>query len=192
MPDVFVYKQTHDHNFAPHVSRGRLTLACCKPRIRRVARVGDWVVGIAANTNRFGAEPGAIVSAFRVDEKLTFSDYWEDSRAKGRIDRIYDPKGAPKGEGKIHHPRKDQQEGDRRGLHVLVSKKYRYFPHAQPCVMEPGLIPRLRGVRDYRRLPRDSIKETLERIHAYPQPTVLQHAEIACCPPGTAKRGCGC
>ena len=44
---LFTYVIPNDAGFAPNSFHGVLTLNCCKPDIRRTARVGDWV---AANT----------------------------------------------------------------------------------------------------------------------------------------------
>ena len=38
---VFSYIVTHDTGYAPNPFHGFLTLACCKPLIRRTAEVGD-------------------------------------------------------------------------------------------------------------------------------------------------------
>lgn len=43
---VYSYIVTHDTGFAPNPFHGVLTLACCKPAIRRAAEVGDVIVGL--------------------------------------------------------------------------------------------------------------------------------------------------
>lgn len=70
---VYSYIVTHDSGFAPNPFHGFLTLACCKPLIRRTAQVGDWVVGLSLGAER-------IVFAMRVSERLTFEQYWADPR----------------------------------------------------------------------------------------------------------------
>jgi hypothetical protein len=44
------YKMTHDSGFAPNPFHGYLTLATCKPGIRRSGsrRVGDWIAGFTS------------------------------------------------------------------------------------------------------------------------------------------------
>ena len=44
--NIYSYVVTHDTGFAPNPFHGYCTLACCKPRIRSRAAVGDWVVGL--------------------------------------------------------------------------------------------------------------------------------------------------
>ena len=44
---VFVYVVARDFGFAPNPFHGFCTLACCKPKIRSAAEVGDWVFGMA-------------------------------------------------------------------------------------------------------------------------------------------------
>src|ERR1035437_8833884 len=48
MPRLFAYLMTHDSGFAPNPFHGTLTLATCKPGIRRTKHVGDWVAGFAS------------------------------------------------------------------------------------------------------------------------------------------------
>lgn len=48
MARLFSYLMTHDSGFAPNPFHQRLTLATCKPGIRRTKIVGDWVAGFAS------------------------------------------------------------------------------------------------------------------------------------------------
>lgn len=45
---VMGYKMTHDSGFAPNPFHGYLTLATCKPVIRRTRVRGNWVAGFAS------------------------------------------------------------------------------------------------------------------------------------------------
>jgi Nucleotide modification associated domain 2 len=45
---LFSYKMTNDSGFAPNPFWGRLTLATCKPEIRKAKRVGDWIAGFTS------------------------------------------------------------------------------------------------------------------------------------------------
>ena len=71
------YRVARDFGFAPNPFHGYCTLATCKPKIRKIARIGDWVVG-TGSTERFRDEH--IVYAMRVTEILTFDEYWNDPR----------------------------------------------------------------------------------------------------------------
>lgn len=74
---LFSYKVRYDIGFAPNPFHGVCTLATCKPRIRRTAEVGDWVVGVGSVTQ---SRAGHLVYAMEVDEKLGFDAYWADPR----------------------------------------------------------------------------------------------------------------
>jgi Nucleotide modification associated domain 2 len=69
------YVVRRDYGFAPNPFFRICTLATCKPVIRRVARVGDWVMGTGSKTN--GREKH-VVYAMRVTGTMTFEEYWAD------------------------------------------------------------------------------------------------------------------
>lgn len=74
---VYIYVVARDFGFAPNPFHGVCTLATCKPVVRRMAREGDWVIGMG------GAKLGAVgrcVFAMQVTEALSFDDYWADPR----------------------------------------------------------------------------------------------------------------
>lgn len=75
----YSYVIPRDYGFAPNPYFGYCTLATCKPRIRRGAQVGDWV-GAFGSTRTAVSEK--LVVLMRVDETMTFDEYWEDSRFK--------------------------------------------------------------------------------------------------------------
>jgi hypothetical protein len=52
-------------------------LATCKPDIRRHAKVGDWILGTGSARHD---RAGFAVYAMRVEEALSFAEYWEDPR----------------------------------------------------------------------------------------------------------------
>ena len=51
------------------------TLACCKPRIRKAAKVGDYVIGFGTKDRG-----NRVVYAMRVTKTMEFVDYWVASR----------------------------------------------------------------------------------------------------------------
>ena len=137
---VYSYIVTHDSGFSPNPFHGHLTLACCKPAIRRTAQVGDWVVGLSKRGER-------VVYAMRVAEILSFNKYWSDARFAAKVpdktsasavvrrgDNIYKPLGADA----FHqlpssHSFKDGTENSKNkahdlgGVHVLVANEFVYF-----------------------------------------------------------------
>jgi hypothetical protein len=79
---IYRYVLTSDDGVAPCVDDDLLTLATCKPVIRRVARVGDWVVGF-----RGKAPAGVVIWAGRIACKFSVGDY--EARHRGRADAVY-------------------------------------------------------------------------------------------------------
>lgn len=42
---LYSYKMKHDNRFAPNPLFGVLTLATCKPAMRRNTKIGNWIAG---------------------------------------------------------------------------------------------------------------------------------------------------
>lgn len=83
MARIFSYVVRYDSGFAPNSFYGFCTLATCKPKIRRSASVGDWLVGSGSNDRniRLG---GHLVYAMRVTEVMTFDGYSTDPRFESK------------------------------------------------------------------------------------------------------------
>lgn len=77
------YVLVSDDGVAPCVDNNLLTLATCKPVIRRTARVGDWVAGYMPKAQ--GSE--LLVWMAQIGEKLNHFEYEEKFR--GRRDAAY-------------------------------------------------------------------------------------------------------
>ena len=71
------YVVARDYGFAPNPFFGVCTLATCKPIIRSVAAIGDWVMG--TGSKQWNREHH-VVYAMRVTESMTFEQYWNDPR----------------------------------------------------------------------------------------------------------------
>lgn len=76
---IYSYVVTRDYGFAPNPFYGVCTLATCKPTIRKCASIGDWVVGVGSKELFLD---GKIIYAMKVDEALSFGEYWADPRFK--------------------------------------------------------------------------------------------------------------
>jgi hypothetical protein len=74
---VYSYKITRDYGFAPNPFHGICTLATCKPKIRKVAAVGDIVIGCGSKSND---RVGEVICVLKVTEKLTFQEYWDNAK----------------------------------------------------------------------------------------------------------------
>ena len=77
MVKVYSYVVTHDYGFAPNPHGEYYTLACCKPRIRSSANIGDLVIGTGSRQRGRGDQ---LVYAMRVSETMSFTEYWHDPR----------------------------------------------------------------------------------------------------------------
>lgn len=74
---LFSYVVARDYGFAPNPFFGECTLATCKPIIRRVVDVGDWIVGTGSKKNN---RQNHLVYVMRVSEAMTYDEYWNDER----------------------------------------------------------------------------------------------------------------
>jgi len=139
---LFSYIVTHDTGFAPNPFWGYCTVATCKPVIRKVAEVGDWVVGISPKE-----QGNKLIYVMEVNEKMPIEDYFNDPRFEKKkpnmnsdkiVDRTGDNIYKPLGNGsfiQLHslHSKKDgsedlaQKEHDLNGKFVLVSKNFVYY-----------------------------------------------------------------
>ena len=145
---LYSYVVAYDHGFAPNPFHGVCTVACCKPDIRRTAKVGDFIVGLAP------AHAGnRVVFAMTVDETLGFEDYWHDERFRSKRpdrtqqderflgDNIYhrDEAGAWQQEPS-NHSRKDGRQHQRHtdhdigGRNVLIGRDFIYWGGAGPSL----------------------------------------------------------
>lgn len=74
---LYSYVVRHDIGFAPNPFHGWCTLATCKQDIRAKAQPGDWIVGTGSAPAGLGDR---LVYAMRVEEVLTYDEYWNDPR----------------------------------------------------------------------------------------------------------------
>lgn len=149
-PQVYIYVVKYDLGFAPNPFGGVCTLACCKPDIRRVARIGDWVFGMGGGALK---ATGRCVFAMRVTRHMTFDEYWEDptfgsKRAQRNGtrktlvgDNIYhhDNLGSWVQEDSVHSAidgsqAADNTDHDTRTNRLLLSDHFIYFGNAAPVV----------------------------------------------------------
>ncbi|EIK43218.1 hypothetical protein O59_004011 [Cellvibrio sp. BR] len=75
---LYTYAITRDFGFAPNPFHGICTLATCKPRIRKAAKVGDWILGIGGS--QLKPIKRRCIFLMKVSEKISFQDYWSDTR----------------------------------------------------------------------------------------------------------------
>ena len=128
--------QPHPTGFAPNPFGGFLTLACCKPRIRRVARKGDYIMGtgskrtIGTTKLIYAAEISDVISMedygrlpkYNIKRPATNGKWWQ---VMG--DNIYE-KNSSKWIQRENPDHDDTHiEYDLTGNNVLICKRFWYF-----------------------------------------------------------------
>jgi hypothetical protein len=140
---LFTYTIPVDDGAAPNPFRGMCSLAICKPGIRRVATIGDWVAGLGSKNAHSGDLSRRLVYAMRVDEVLSLEKYdrqagvrWphripdvQSADMSERLgDCIYDYSGRstnPAQRRSVH--RAGNMETDLSGENALISWDFYYF-----------------------------------------------------------------
>lgn len=130
MNRVYFYKLTTDNGGAPHVRDGLLSLAICKPMIRRSAEPGDLILGFAANGLW---DDNRLIYAARITETVRDGAYFSPAFAH-RGDCIYERRGDRfvwregadyHGPADLPHDLGDVPDYPR--ANVLLSSAFRYF-----------------------------------------------------------------
>ncbi len=127
MTRIWRYILKNDTGFAPCVDGGILTLTCCKPSIRRNAKIGDWIIGYFPK--KFGQ--GRVAWAGQVSEKILLGVY--ERNHPGRRDAIYRLVGHEASGAEIlkyipnkHHEEKRSQR-DKSGVNALICEPFCYW-----------------------------------------------------------------
>jgi len=87
-PMLYSYLQTIDNGGAPCVSNELLSLAICKPKIRKRAKVGDLIVSFAAKAMKLNCEKPQMIWMAKVTQVVTMKEYY--NLYSERRDCIYD------------------------------------------------------------------------------------------------------
>jgi Nucleotide modification associated domain 2 len=74
---LYSYVMCRDYGFAPNPFGGYCTLATCKPEIRKMAQIGDWVIGTGSAVWK---RQGYLIYAMKISDVLSFDEYWSDPR----------------------------------------------------------------------------------------------------------------
>lgn len=139
---LYSYTIPYDNGAAPNPYWGVLTLAICKPVIRRNAQIGDWVVGTGSSNSPLGDIQNSIVYVMKVSDKLTMLEYDRYCRKYLKLkipdvknkdlrrhvgDCIYDYSNGttPILRESVH--REGNIGTDLGGMNVLLSKNFFYF-----------------------------------------------------------------
>jgi hypothetical protein len=142
--NYYSYRLVWDTTFAPNPHKGILTLATCKPVIRRTARVGDWIAGFAAYSVKNGIRPThdqeRLIYLAKISEIMPLAEYWEKHPEKrpdlsvqnscmAYGDNIYEPTGIDnelKLISNAYHTDGDVAR-DLRGKNAIICDDFYYF-----------------------------------------------------------------
>lgn len=86
MARIYFYKMTVDVGAAPCVAGKLLSLAICKPAIRRTAQCGDYVIGFAADSLY---RDNRLIYVAKVTDCRANGEYFRDREFSGREDCVY-------------------------------------------------------------------------------------------------------
>jgi hypothetical protein len=153
MANIYFYKMTTDCGAAPCVDKGKLSLAICKPSIRKRASAGDSIFGFGCQ-----ALGEKLIYAARIAKVIEDGHYYDDGSAYvDRLDCIYRWQGDElvfrKG-ARVHGPKDRNHDvgpaGDHaRNANVLVADEFVYF----------GKV----GTDDYKKI-HPHLKQSIERL----------------------------
>lgn len=143
---LYCYKMTHDTGFAPNPFHGVLTLATCKPTIRRCSDIGTWISGWAGvkvyttedRKKYVDWNDQRLIYLARITDKMSIADYWHQYPQKrphstngvyDMGDNIYEPIGEGAFEqhenGGGHNL--NNLSHDLSGRSVLICNEFYYF-----------------------------------------------------------------
>jgi hypothetical protein len=144
---LFCYKLDTDSGFAPNPFFGVLTVATCKPLMRRSKEIGDWIAGFTSKKlcdDEVGQE--RLIYLMKVTDKIPIADYYLDPHFQAKIpdlskreciysvgDNIYRPRTCnPTTSSDFEQiPNRSHcdsnKEKDLSGVFVLISEQFWYF-----------------------------------------------------------------
>ena len=79
---LFSYCIPVDDGAAPNPYWGVCTLAICKPKIRSVAKIGDWIAGVGSKNVQGVSYENKLVYAMKVTQRFTMQEYDEHCRSQ--------------------------------------------------------------------------------------------------------------
>jgi hypothetical protein len=137
IPYLRCYKMTYDTGFAPNPYHGVLTLATCKPVIRRCAKVGDWIAGWTANRVFdkdenpicFNGEEQKLIYLARITKIISLVEYWNAYPQKRPNIIESGNETSKRGCGGSHEPKVKSDHGDniyRMGKNGKLEQVYTY------------------------------------------------------------------
>ncbi|BDI29088.1 hypothetical protein CCAX7_11390 [Capsulimonas corticalis] len=148
---IHSYVLDHDYGFAPNPFHGFCTLATCKPKIRQVAEVGDYVIGTGCAKRH---RTGYLIYYMVIEEIITYDEYWGDTRFQRKRPNLRGSKMQAFGDNIYHldlgtglwvqensfHSLKDGSinninlQDDTKSINVLVASDFAYWGGSGPLI----------------------------------------------------------
>ncbi len=135
------YKMTADTGFAPNPFWGYLTLATCKPWIRKKAKTGEWIAGFSSkklDNSEVGKEK--LIFLMKVEKIIPLKGYFNHPEFENKIpqlnkkeciykcgDNIYKFENGEFTQIENRSHTKEDMEQDLKGENVLASRIFWYF-----------------------------------------------------------------
>lgn len=153
---LFSYKLINDSGFAPNPFFEALTLATCKPQMRKSKKVGDWIAGFTSEAlcgDGVGKE--RLIYLMQVTSKIHMSDYFSHTSVQDKIpdlkrnefvykagDNIYRPQGSDFVQLENKNHTLEDKKYDLSGIYVLISTDFYYFGR-NPLEIPDSLRPKI-------------------------------------------------
>lgn len=199
---LYSYKMTHDTRFAPNPLFGVLTLATCKPAIRRNTEVGNWIAGWTSKSLKNCPTPVGeerLIYLARVTRKLTYPEYWlqypqkrpgnwDDPHVDSyHGDNIYEPEPGCTPDPlhpetfilheNSHHKTPEKKVKDLKGQYVLICEEFYYFSCKQPLVIPTECRPNVPKVQTSYGIITDDASEFIHYVKQHAQTCLYSSAK---------------
>jgi hypothetical protein len=126
---IYYYILRWDDGYAPCPQDGMLTLAICKPAIRKNAKKADWIIGISPKNDGH-----KLCYVAKVTRNIPGESYYMQDRFRRRGDCIYDFDGRKftlRPDREVHHGADKKRDVGRSPYydkaHVLVSSRRSFW-----------------------------------------------------------------
>lgn len=185
MTRIYRYILVHDEGMAPCPSGGFISLATCKPVIRRMARPGDWVVGFSPGS----LSRGNVLWAGKVEQVLSHGDY--QHRYPGRLDAIYEQAsdGTYVRLDASYHPTQSEMDRDIGSPVLLFDRSQCYYFNGNPEPLPGNLFHLAAAGRGHR--VNGTEEGDAERLQAWLENLDLGDGQEGEIPVKTPVRSCG-
>lgn len=136
MSRIYRYILVHDHGIAPCPEDQLITLATCKPEIRRMAKPGDWVLGFCPGS----LERGMLLWGGKVKQVMAHGEY--ERAHRGRPDALYRERtdGTFERVDPAYHPAEDEMMRDLSGPVLVFDRRLSVYLDGHAVLLPEDLF----------------------------------------------------